>query len=331
MLPMYHTVNLSLTSSKENKYLSTPLLEKIEAMIREKKKTILYINRRWEYTGLVCCHCQFLYKCPNCDTSLTVFASQKLQCQICGYHENLPLKCKKCNSVELEKVGVWTEQIEKSIKNLFPSTNIFRFDSDSISTKKERESILKSLEEADIIIGTKMITTGFDFKDIWLIGVILLEQELIFPSYNTEEKVFFNMKQLFWRAKRGKKEYEIILQTFIPQSPIIERITTWNYSDFFKHTLQERKQFSYPPYGEIAHLEYRHKDKDSAKLFIAKLKSILEGEEKTDWEIFSPDIPKKRYNQYYFSLYIKWVNLQEKLEIIRHEIMRNPALTLEFE
>ncbi len=327
---MYTIVNLSQDQTKQNKYISETLIEKIQEWREKWKKIILYINRRWEFTGIVCKHCQYLYKCPRCDTSLTVYSSKIIQCHTCWYTENIPLQCKKCRSVELEKIGVGIEQVEKSIAQFFPDSHIFRFDSDTLKTKSEQKWALEKLKNADIIIGTKMITTGFDLKNIWLIGVILLEQDIIFPRFDTEEKVFSTMKQLFWRAKRNNNTYEIVLQTFIPNNPMIQRITEWNYSDFLKHTLQERKFFWYPPYKEFVTLEYRHTNKETARLFMLKIYSLLQLQNFDDFEVFFSEIPRKKYNQYYFSLAIKWSSLQTRLQIIKKEIILNPSLTIEF-
>ncbi len=326
---MYSIVNLSQDQSKENKYLSTTLLHKMEENISKKRKIILYINRRGEYTWIVCKNCQYLYKCKNCDTSLTVYSNKTLRCHTCWYSEWFPIQCKNCRGPELEQIGVGIEQIEQTIKKIFFQSKIFRFDSDSIKTKQERKTILESLNEAEIILWTKMITTWFDLKNIWLIGVILLEQELIFPQFDTEERLFSTLKQLFWRAKRWDNIYEGVIQTFIPENPLIKEITEWNYADFLTHTLKERKVFWYPPYKECAVLEYRHKKKDAAHLFISRIKEhILQQWEEI--EIYFPEIPKKRYNQFYFSLFIKWEHLREKLEVIKKEVILNPWLNLEF-
>lgn len=328
---MYSIVNLSQDQSKENKYLSTTLLKKIQKNITKSKKIILYINRRGEFTGIVCKNCQYIYKCAHCDSSLTVYANKILRCHTCWYTEGFPIACKICQWNELEQIGVWIEQIEQKVKILFPWSKVFRFDSDSIKTKEEKRNVLQSLDEAEIILGTKMITTGFDLKNIGLIWVILLEQELIFPQFDTEEKLFSTMKQLFWRAKRWDNIYEWVIQTFIPNNPLIQQITEWNYAEFFVHTLKERKIFWYPPYQECAILEYRHKNKESAHTFISKLKEILSQQWKDNLEIYFPEISRKRYNQFHFSLFIKWKNLREKLEIIKKEVILNPWLTLEFQ
>ena len=105
-------------------------------------------------------------------------------------------------------------------------------DSDNLKNISQKKQALLQIEESNIIIWTKMITTWFDFSNIWLIWVILLEQEIQIPNYDTKEKVYSNIKQLIWRWWRKWQDTDIILQTFIPNNQIIKEIVELNYKDF---------------------------------------------------------------------------------------------------
>ncbi len=177
-----------------------------------------------------------------------------------------------------------------------------------------------------------MITTGFDFHNVWLIWVILLEQELWIPAYNTKEKVYSNIKQLLWRGSRKWTISNIVIQTFIPENDIIKNITESNYKTFFKNTLKERKLFNYPPFSEILTLEYRHKSEIKSKDFMLKLKNRLDLEnidKKIDISL-TPNTFKK-YNQYYCKIIIKWPSIRNFIQNIKSEIMRNSWLSIIFE
>lgn len=337
-------VNLSQDKSKINPYLSNTLLEKIEDSLKEWKKIILYINKRWEYSSLICNNCNFLYKCPNCDISMSVHKyPEKIICHICNLTTNIPKKCHKCSKESLQKVWIWTQQIEQVLKELFPKKNIFRFDTDTVKNKTEKSLALENLDKADIIIWTKMVTTGFNFIWIGLIWVILLEQELLIPKYNTEENVYSNITQLLWRWNRNWEKSTIVIQTFIPQNNIIKSITELNYKDFFIKTLEERKLFNYPPYTEMLTLEYRHSNKEKAKIFIDKLQDKLKYELKHinslksdkviqyKIEIISVPNPNKRHNQYYYKLILKWNDLRWFIKCIKSDLMRNSGLVVIFE
>ena len=330
---MFYTVNLAQDSSSDHPYLSNTLIQKIEENIKNKKKIILYLNKRWAHSSLVCDDCHHLSNCERCDLSLNVhYNPLKLRCHFCGFEKSFPTACESCNSKNLRKVWTGTQQVEESLIKLFPDYTIFRFDADSVKNKTEKEKALTTLRNADIIIGTKMITTGFDFQNVGLIGVILLEQELSIPKYDIEERVYSNINQLIGRWERNGEETETIIQTFIPGNENIKNIIESNYKDFFLETLKERKVFSYPPFSEMVTIEYRDKNKDKAENFIKMIENKLKIEDtENQYDIILVPTPMRRYNQYHYRMILKWKNIREFLKNIKYEIMRNGNLIVIFE
>jgi primosomal protein N' (replication factor Y) len=345
-------VDLNQDKSSVNKYLSNTLLTKIEENLKNGKKVILYLNKRWDYSSLVCSKCNFLYKCNFCDTSLSLHGDLMV-CHICGFTRKVPQKCDKCGSFELQKVWVWTKQIEKALSEIFvkfppvylenlEKTNnkqgivwediIFRLDTDIIKNSKDKKEALERLKFAKIIIWTKMITTGFDFSNVGLIWVILLEQELQFPKYNTTEKLYSNLKQFLWRWWRKGEETEVVIQTFIPENEIIKTLIFSNYKEFFKKTLTERKIFNYPPFCEFVTVEYRDKDKKKAFEFTKKIYEKLKAENTTEnrIEIILNETSFKKFNQYHYKIILKWQNLRKFLLCIKNEIFKNSNLIVIF-
>lgn len=326
-------VNLSQNKSNINYYISSTLIEEIKNNLKENKKSILYLNKRWNFSSLICEDCSYYYKCKNCDVSLTVHNNpEKLACHICWALWDIPKSCSKCNSNNLKKIWVWTKQIEESLKNYFnDDVNIFRFDLDSTKNKTEKKLSLEKIEKSDIIIATKMITTGFDFKNIGLIAVILAEQEFSFPSYNSEEKAYINIKQLIGRWNRLWDKTEIIIQTFIPDNEMIKSISEKNYKNFFLDTLKERKLFNYPPFIEMLELEYRDKSEKKALDFMINLKNKLDyiNTEK-NIEIILNKKSFKKYNKFHIKIILKWNKLRDFIENIKLEIFRNSNLSVIF-
>jgi primosomal protein N' (replication factor Y) len=177
-----------------------------------------------------------------------------------------------------------------------------------------------------------MITTGLDIEKIGCIWVVLLEQELQIPGYDTEEKVYTNIKQLLWRGGRKWESCDFVIQTYIPQNEFVAWVIEWNYKDFFSKTLQERKIFWYPPYKELATITYRHLSKDMASRFISLLKNKLELIDIwKHFEIILSENVRRKYNQYYFQLFIKWTNVRNFIGEIRNELLKNKGLTIELE
>ncbi|MDQ7009028.1 MAG: primosomal protein N' [Candidatus Gracilibacteria bacterium] len=346
-----HLVNLSIDKSQINPYLSETLLSKIEEVINNGEKVILYLNKRGQFNSIICNDCQNLFKCKNCDISMSVHKyPAKLICHLCSYSEDIPISCIKCGGINLYNIGVGTQQIEDSLNKLPLLTkegaggrSVFRFDTDTMKTKKSKSEAIQNLEKADIIIGTKMITTGFNFDKVGLIGVILLEQELQIPKYNTEESVYINIRQLIGRGGRVGQKTDFIIQSFIPDNEIVQSIIYDNYKSFFIKTLNERKLFNYPPFGEVVTLEYRHSSEKKSLEFMQKLNNklnILLEEKNTpllDKEglgvveiIFNPKSIKK-INQYYYKIIIKGDKRRTFIEKIKPEIIRNSGLNVIFD
>ena len=191
------TIDLSQDKSRENNYLSETLITKITQTLEKKEKILLYLNKRGSFSSYICKECNYISSCPNCDLSLSVHAyPDRCICHHCFYEETLASSCPECSGLELQKIGVGTMQIQESIMKLFPKAEVCRFDTDSLQTVGAKKEAVHMLGTADIIIGTKMITTGFNIQNLGLIGVILIEQELAIPRYNTEENVYSNIRQL---------------------------------------------------------------------------------------------------------------------------------------
>lgn len=328
-------VDLSQDKNIQNKYISNTLLDEINKNINKGKKIILYLNKRWNYSSLICWDCQFLYECKNCDLSLSVHNKpEQLLCHTCSFKSKISQKCEKCNSKNLIKVWIWTQQIELFFKDYFKNKNIniFRFDTDIIKNKAEKNKAVDNFEKANIIIWTKMITTWFNIKNIWLIWVILIEQELQIPKYNTKEKLYSNIKQLIWRWSRNWEITETIIQTFIPNNEIIKSIINDNYKDFFIKTLKERKLFNYPPYCEMLILEYKHHNKEKTYNFLLNIYNKLDLENKYNkYNLTLSQTPIKRLNNYHYNLIIKWNNLRNFISPIKNDIMRNKWLIVKFD
>lgn len=328
----YFIVDLWVDKNKNFPYLSNTLLTKIEENLEIEKKTILYINKRWAYDLQICQDCNDIKKCPRCDISLSVHKNPaKLVCHHCSYSEDFSPACQKCGSVEIKNIWVGTEQIEENLKKYFQDISIFRMDSDNVANLTEKKQALENIKNAEIIIWTKMITTGFDLKNIGVIGIILLEQELQIPRYDTEEKIYQNIKQLIWRWWRIWEETDIIIQTMIPNNEMIQNIVELNYKDFFKKVLEERKIFQYPPFIELATLRYKDKNKLKSIEYINNLKNTLDNFNTWNFEIIKIDTPLKRDNQFFTKIIIKWIGIRNFLQNIKWEILKNKDLVVIFE
>lgn len=123
-----------------------------------------------------------------------------------------------------------------------------------------------------------------------------------------------------------------MVQTFVPKNHIIETITSKNYKDFFVETLHERKKFSYPPFVEMATLEYRDKNKEKGKEFIEKLGCILkENNTQNQYQIEVLTQPIKKESFYFYKLRVKGENVRSLLQSIKKIVLSNKSLSVSFD
>lgn len=329
---MFLTIDLSQDASKISNYISNTLLENIDITLKKWEKVLLYLNKRWSHSSLICESCQHLFECPNCDASLWVHNTpEHLRCHICNNAYNIPVTCRVCNSPKLKSIWVWTQQIQKVLEGHYKDKTIYRFDSDAMKNISSKKFALTHLENADIIIGTKMISTGFDFKKIGLICVMLVEWELSYPSYDAGEKAYSNLRQLIGRWNRKSQKTQILLQTFIPKNLLLTQIITLNFKDFLTHTLSERKNFNYPPYSEMITLEYRHKDSKKALMFTEKLEQTLQAYNTENiYQLLRGTSTFKKNNSHHTTLIIKWKDIRNLLKNIEKQILSESWLSVIF-
>lgn len=329
---MFFNIDLNQDKSEISNYISTTLLENIDSQLKAKQKVLLYLNKRGSFSSLICEDCHYLFECPNCDISLSVHSNpEHLKCHICHHNFNIPVSCPHCHGNRLKSIWVGTQQIESLMRQRFSDATIYRFDSDALKTLSSKKQAVADLEKADIIIGTKMLTTGFDFEKVWLIAVLLVEWELGYASFDAHEKAYSNLKQLIGRGNRKSQKTDIILQSFIPKNPFVKLLTEGNFKDFFGNTLEERKDFSYPPYGEMVTLEYRHSESKKALEFLKKLETTLASQKDSEnYQILRGTSTFRKNNSHHATMIIKWENIKTFIENIRSIILRESKLSLIF-
>jgi primosomal protein N' (replication factor Y) len=247
----------------------------IQQALANKEQVILFINRRGFSQYQTCKTCGFVYKCRNCDVSLTYHKFQnKLICHYCGYAEPVERACKSCGTMDLAIVGMGTERIEEEISELFPEAKVGRLDLDTTRAKHGHSTVISSFEnkEIDILVGTQMVTKGLDFDNVSLVGIVNADHALYFPGFRAYERAFQVMMQVGGRAGRKQKRGKVIIQTSNPQHSVITDVVAHDYLTFYKSEMLERNRFHYPPYSRMVQITLRHKDVltvEKAALYLA--------------------------------------------------------------
>ncbi|HIS88998.1 TPA: primosomal protein N', partial [Candidatus Avigastranaerophilus faecigallinarum] len=233
---------------------SNTLINAVNNALKDKKQTILLMNRRGFYTSVQCKSCGEVIKCPNCDIPMIYHNADKtLKCHWCDTTKKLPDKCPKCSSTEIKMSGMGTQRIENIASKLFPNAKIERIDSDVLSSKTKYIEILERFQngDIDILIGTQIIAKGLDNKNVTVVGVVDADISFSLPDYRSSERGFQLLMQVAGRAGRGEFDGKVIFQTYNPDLYAIENAKAQNYLEFYENEINRREMFDYPPFCQI--------------------------------------------------------------------------------
>lgn len=269
-------------TGKDKDSLSPQLKDALEQNLKIKKQSILFLNRRGFSRVYLCRSCGESIKCLNCDLTLTYhFKDNNLICHYCGFNSQPQDKCPSCGNIGMRAYGFGTEKLEQELKEIFPDARVARFDRDSTRRKGQSFAILKSFaeNEIDILVGTQMITKGYDFPDVTLVGVIAADLSLGFPDFRAGERTFQILSQVAGRAGRGEVNGRVIVQTFNPGHYAITTARDHDYDTFYQKEKELREQLGYPPFSYLACLRFQGNSQDNtariAQLIGSELNTML--------------------------------------------------------
>ncbi|MEM0999586.1 MAG: primosomal protein N' [Bacteroidota bacterium] len=258
-------------------HFSQPLLDAVRRTLERREQAILFQNRRGFVPWLTCMNCGHVPRCINCDISLTYHkAKGQLRCHYCGYTDHEFAQCEKCGSYDLKQQGIGTERIEEELKALFPEARIARMDLDTTRSRNGFLKLIRSFEkhEIDILVGTQMVSKGLDFENVTLVGVIEADLMLNFADFRAYERAYQLLTQVSGRAGRAQKKGQVLIQTFMPDNPVL-KLLQQPYTHFFDLEMPNRKALDYPPYTRVIRLELRHKNQLFLETQAEGLRNIL--------------------------------------------------------
>ncbi len=265
-LPKIKTIDIRKAHLKKKMlYQFAPkMLDAITETLENRKQVILFQNRRGYSPVLSCEYCAYTPECVQCDVSLTYHKwNNQLKCHYCGYTQQIPKICPSCSAQDLSDKGFGTEQIEESLRILFPNKVSARMDYDTTRGKNAYQKIISDFENGniDILVGTQMITKGLDFDNVAMVGILNADSMLNFPDFRSYERAFQLMMQVAGRAGRKGKQGQVLIQTYDERHEILKMLKTNDYKTFIKKQINERQLFNYPPYNRLIGIALKHKNK----------------------------------------------------------------------
>ncbi len=280
-LPEIEIINMKPgeNDSRKKDMLSKRLKKAIHENLASGNQTLLFLNRRGFHRMMMCWSCGKPVTCPHCDVSLTHHLGEdRLTCHYCGFSLAADSKCPSCGFTKLRPYGYGTEKLEQELQKQISYARIARMDTDSTRKKGEIFNILRKFNDhkIDILVGTQMITKGYDFPKVTLVGVIAADLSLGFPDFRAGERTFQILSQVAGRAGRGTRNGRAIIQTFNPEHYAIQAATSHNFDLFFEKESTLRAQLGYPPFSHLAVIRIQGKSKTEASKAAFHVRQIIQ-------------------------------------------------------
>ncbi len=251
---------------------SRKLIERISRTIERGEQVMILRSRRAWATVMQCESCGEISKCPHCNVSLSQHKNGRMICHYCGYAEPYTGKCRKCGGT-LASLGAGTQRIEEEAEKLFPNARIARLDSDTAQNKGYETKIIKEFSKGniDILIGTQIVTKGFDFSGLTLVAVIAADALLGVQDFRADEKALQLLEQFRGRCGRRDRKGLFVIQTSQPEHPVYQQLTSNQNTEVNTNLMLERKEFNFPPYSRIVEITVKDIYEDRAERMAWKL------------------------------------------------------------
>jgi primosomal protein N' (replication factor Y) (superfamily II helicase) len=267
-LPPIAIVDMRLELQNGNRSMfSQTLQDALRAMKEQQQQGILFVQRRGHSTFVSCRSCGYVMDCPNCSVSLTYHHESPqrnplLRCHYCNFIQQQPKDCPACTSPYFRFFGTGTQRVIEILNQEFPELRLLRFDSDTTRRKGAHRDLLQQFAEgeADLLVGTQMLTKGIDLPQVQLVGVLAADGLLNLPDFRASERAVQTLLQVAGRAGRGETPGQVIVQTYSPETPVIGAVQRYEFQACVEAELRQRAELNYPPYGQLISLRLSSPD-----------------------------------------------------------------------
>ncbi len=247
--------------------LSRELQAQIERSLAANEQSIVLLNRRGMSTVAICRDNGHRIVCPNCDIPLVYHADMRMMvCHRCDHRQPPPVRCPECDG-RLDFLGAGTQRVEETVRQRFPDARVMRWDADAVRQVGFR-ALLDRAEQhhVDIIVGTQMVSKGFDLPRVTTIGVVQADSMLHLPDFRSSERTFQLLTQVAGRAGRRGPGSVVVLQTYTPEHYAVQTASQHDYQRFYAEEIEFRKRFRFPPLHRLARFVIRADSEEAAAL-----------------------------------------------------------------
>jgi len=278
--PDVNLIDLSVEPSHQG--LSTRAVTLAGEQLKAGGQVLFFLNRRGYAPAWYCTECAWIADCPDCDAHLTYHQdSHSLRCHHCARLQPVPNECPSCQS-ELKPVGQGTERVEEYLAELFPDYVAARMDRDVVRSRPQLEAFLDRVNsgEVKILIGTQMLAKGHHFPNVTLVVILNADQGLFGVDFRSTEKLAQLIVQVAGRAGRAEKSGQVLIQTSMPEHPLLQHLVNEGYEAFADAALAERESTRWPPFSYLAMVRASSKQQKTTLDFLRGAQHYVSDEAK---------------------------------------------------
>ena len=257
-----------------SQWLHPTLFNEVQKRLACGEQSLLFLNRRGYAPLTICSECGLKITCKACDVALVQHRNQpRLHCHYCDFTQPIPPNCPGCNQPNLTPCGPGVERLSEDLAKLLPNARILSVTSDLVNTPKRTQEMVDGIlnNQFDIIVGTQMLSKGYHFPNITLVGVIDADMGLNGPDLRCAERTYQQLHQVAGRCGREQKPGTVYLQTFDPEHLVIQAVANWDQAKFVELELEDRQIHGMPPFGRLSSLVLSGRDNTEILSFCRKL------------------------------------------------------------
>lgn len=279
LMPNIQIIDMKQETLKKYSWLSEILIQEIRSTLHSNEQILLFLNRRGYAPVMLCKDCGYRFACNSCSAFMVFHqGSKKIECHYCGHTSSIPNECKGCKSENLILCGPGIERIAEEVRNLFPMAKIGVMSADYLSAQNNQQIISQMTSgDIDILIGTQIVTKGYHFPKLTLVGVIDADSALNNMDLRGSERMYQLMQQVGGRAGREDRIGHVLIQSYNPDNKIIISLKNNEETKFIEAELKSREEMRMPPFENMAIINIRAKQSEKAEKLaklIAKLAPI---------------------------------------------------------
>ncbi|MFM5930054.1 MAG: primosomal protein N' [Novosphingobium sp.] len=255
-LPHIEIVDLRSEQPERGHWLAPRLVKELKTRLERGEQSLLFLNRRGYAPLTLCRNCGHRFQCPNCTAWLVEHRlSRRLACHHCGHETGVPDACPECGTGDcLVACGPGVERIADEVRELLPEARIALVTSDTLNSPAKIAEFVEAAENLmiDVIVGTQLVTKGYHFPELTLVGVVDADLGLEGGDLRAGERTYQQIAQVAGRAGRGEKAGEVLIQTRHPDAPVIEALASGDRDSFYAAEAEARRDAMAPPFGRWA-------------------------------------------------------------------------------